>query len=202
MELVCVRHGQTAWNAKRRFQGHTNIPLDDEGRAQASALGALLRAERIDAAVSSDLLRAVETARLVLGDRPVELRLDPDWREMQFGDWEGLTWDEIVAAHPELDPASRTAPKTYTPSGGESFAQLCERIARAVERFTGELDDDGVGLVATHAGPLHALLAVLLGDDATQALSVRFVPASVTRLRRHNGIWSIVSLNQTAQVAS
>ncbi|MDQ6943790.1 MAG: histidine phosphatase family protein [Candidatus Eremiobacteraeota bacterium] len=197
MQLICVRHGRTAWNADKRFQGHTDIPLDDEGRAQATALAALLRNERIDAAVSSDLARAAETARIVLGPRDVPLRLNPDWREMQFGAWEGLTWDQIVAANPKLDPTNETAVKTYTPGGGETFDALCARVARAVERIAGEMADDGVALVATHAGPLHALLRVLLGDAD---VNVRFLTASVTRFRRTNGVWTLARLNQTARV--
>jgi broad specificity phosphatase PhoE len=198
VELICVRHGRTAWNADKRFQGHTDIPLDDEGRAQATALAALLRAERIDAAVASDLSRATETARIVLGPRALPLRLDPDWREMRFGDWEGLTWAQIVAAHPELDAAGETTPRAYTPGGGESFDELCARVGRAAERIAAELPEDGVGLVATHAGPLHALLRVLLRDAEVPALSIRFVTASVTRFRRTNGVWSLARLNQTA----
>jgi broad specificity phosphatase PhoE len=202
VDLICVRHGRTAWNARKRFQGHTDVPLDDEGRAQATALAALLRDERIDAAVSSDLGRAAETARIVLGARSVPLRLDPDWREMRFGDWEGLTWDEIVAANPSLDAGNETSVKDYTPGGGETFEELCARIARAVERMTSELADDGVALVATHAGPLHALLSVLLGDAERAALKVRFLTASVTRFRKTNGVWTLARLNQTAQRAS
>jgi len=190
-----VRHGRTAWNADKRFQGHADIPLDDEGRAQATALAALLRNERIDAAVASDLVRAAETARIVLGPRDLALRLDPDWREMQFGEWEGLTWDQILVANPHLDAANETAVKAYTPGGGETFDALCERVARAVERVTADLPAGGSALVATHAGPLHALLRVLLGD--TQ-LKVRFLTASVTRFRRTNGVWTLARLNQTA----
>ena len=195
---MCVRHGRTAWNADSRFQGHTDVPLDDEGRAQATALAALLRDQRIDAAVSSDLARAAETARIVLGARDLPLRLDPDWREMQFGDWEGLTWAQIRAANPNLDAGAATSVKAYTPRGGESFAELSERVERAVERVATEVPDDGVALVATHAGPLHALLGVLLGDE----LKVRFVTASVTCFRRTNGVWSLARLNQTAHEAS
>lgn len=201
MELICVRHGRTAWNARRRFQGHTDVPLDDEGLAQAQALGALLREERIDAAVASDLLRAAETARLVLGERELALRLDSDWREMRFGDWEGLTWDEIVAAHPHLDRGHETAPKAYAPANGETFDELCARVERAVARFTAELREDQVGLVATHAGPLHALLRVLLPEAEVPALGVRFVTASVTRFRRRDGVWTLARLNETAQPA-
>jgi broad specificity phosphatase PhoE len=196
VELLCVRHGRTAWNADQRFQGHSDIPLDDEGRAQATALGALLADERIDAAVASDLARAAETARIVLAPRALSLRLDPDWREMRFGDWEGLTWPQIVAANPELAAANATSARAYAPAGGESFAELCARVARAAERIASEVGEDGVALVATHAGPLHALLHVLLGED--QAPTVRFLTASVTRFRRVDGIWRIASLNETA----
>jgi broad specificity phosphatase PhoE len=196
VDFLCVRHGRTAWNADQRFQGHSDIPLDDEGRAQATALGALLAAERIDVAVASDLQRAAETARIVLGTRALPLRLDPDWREMRFGDWEGLTWPQIVAANPHLDETRATSARAYAPAGGESFAELCARVARAAERIEGELGEDGVALVATHAGPLHALLHVLLSEG--KAPTVRFLTASVTRIRRIDGAWQIASLNQTA----
>jgi broad specificity phosphatase PhoE len=195
VELICVRHGRTAWNVGRRFQGHSDIPLDDEGRAQATALGALLARDRIDVAVTSDLSRAAETARLILGARDVPLRLDSDWREMQFGDWEGLTWEEIVAANPHLAEANSASVRAYTPGGGESFADLCGRVERAVERIAAEAGADGAALVATHAGPLHALMHVLLGDE--RAPKVRLVNASVTRFRRIGGGWELTGLNQT-----
>jgi len=202
VELICVRHGRTAWNADKKFQGHTDVPLDDEGRAQAAELAALLADERIDAAASSDLARAAETARIVLGSRAVSLRLDADWREMQFGEWEGLTWGQIVAADPQLSATGATSVKDYVPGGGESFAELCARVRRAVERVAEEAGENGVALVATHAGPLHALLSVLLGDDAREALHVRFLVASVTRFRRANGVWTLARLNQTAAARS
>ena len=201
MDLLCIRHGRTAWNERKRFQGHSDIELDDEGRAQARALAALLREEPVATAVSSDLLRAAETARIVLGTRDVPLRLDPDWREMRFGAWEGLTWDEIVAITPALDPAGETSPKTYTPEGGESFDALCGRVRGALDRVVAETPPAGTALVATHAGPLHAVLRVALGEAAAEALKVRFVPASVTRFRREDDAWRLLRLNQTAHAA-
>jgi broad specificity phosphatase PhoE len=202
MELLCVRHGRTAWNVDKRFQGHTDVALDDDGRAQARALAALLAGERIDTAASSDLARAVETARIVLGPREVALRLDPDWREMRFGEWEGLTWEQIRAANPQLDPAAHASVKAYAPGGGETFSELCLRVGRAVERVVAATPEDGVALVATHAGPLHALLEVLLGESERAALQVRFLTASITRFRRANGVWTLARLNQTARVAT
>lgn len=202
MELICVRHGRTAWNAGARFQGHTDIPLDAEGRAQAAALGVLLRGEPFDRAVTSDLQRAEETARIVLGDRDVALRRDPGWREMAFGAWEGLTWDEIVARNPQFDAGNETAVHVYRPEGGEDFEALCARIGDAVVAVTAELPDDGTALIATHAGPLHALLRVLLGESDARAMKVRFLTASVTRFRRTAGVWHLAELNVTAELAS
>jgi broad specificity phosphatase PhoE len=202
MELVVVRHGRTAWNAERRFQGHTDVPLDDEGRAQATALAALLAADSFASAVTSDLARAQETARIVLGPRALPLRVDPGWREMRFGTWEGLTWPEIVAAHPELDEANETAPRVYTPSGGESFDGVCARIEGALERVIADTPAGGRALIATHAGPLHAMLRVLLGGDGADALKVRFLTASVSRFARVDGVWSLAALNQTGYEAA
>ena len=77
MELICVRQGRTAWNALRRFQGQTDIPLDDEGLAQAQALAAHLRDEHFDHALASDLVRARTTAETILGERKLALQLSP-----------------------------------------------------------------------------------------------------------------------------
>ena len=149
--------------------------------------------------MSSDLLRAAETARIVLGAREVPLRLDPDWREMRFGAWEGLNWDEITSRTPGLNPAHATTVRTFAPPGGEDFDQLCTRIARATSRVETDLGGGGTALIATHAGPLHALLRNLLGETAAEALNKRFLTASVTRFRRAaGGGWELVALNQTA----
>ncbi len=158
-----------------------------------------MRDERIDVAVASDLVRASETARIVLAGRDVPLRLDPQWREMRFGEWEGLRWDEIVARTPALTGAARTSIRAYDPPGGENFDALCARIGGAVAPVIAELDDDGVALIATHAGPLHALLRVLLGEAEAEALGVRFATASITRFRRTAGRWELIDLNLTAE---
>ncbi|MBD5634335.1 MAG: histidine phosphatase family protein, partial [Candidatus Eremiobacteraeota bacterium] len=113
-----VRHGRTAWNATGRFQGHTDVPLDEEGRSQARGVARLLEAERFDVAVSSDLVRARETAEIVLGGGPPPVESDPRWREMRFGAWEGLVWNEIVERQPELAARPSTTPRFYTPPGG------------------------------------------------------------------------------------
>jgi alpha-ribazole phosphatase len=199
-ELVCVRHGRTNWNLAGRFQGQTDVPLDDEGRAQARALASFLQTLSFDYAVASDRARARETAEIITQGRKLALVRDAGWREMQFGQWEGLTWSEITARWPEIDRNTQTMPKFYTPEGGESFEALCVRITAAAERASAGAPDGRV-LIVTHAGPLHALLRVLEGATQSEALQVRFVPASVTRFSQVEGRWRLDSLNQTAPSA-
>jgi len=92
--------------------------------------------------------------------------------------------------------------RDYAPPGGETFLDLCARVKRAADRVVSETPNDASALVATHAGPLHALLQVLLGEGAAAALRVRFATASITRFRRDAaGNWTLRRLNQTARVA-
>src|SRR6202042_1801307 len=158
MELICVRHGRTSWNALRRFQGQTDIPLDDEGLAQAQALAAHLRDERFDLALASDLTRARTTAEAILGDRDVVLELSPEFREMHFGLWEGLTWDEITARWPDLAIAGEKVPMHYTAGGGESWDALCARVDAALRATTARMGPNDRALIVSHAGVMHGIV--------------------------------------------
>ena len=198
MELICVRHGRTAWNAERRFQGHADIPLDDEGRAQARALGIYLRGESFDVAVTSDLQRAAATAEAIVDGRELPLERDPELREMRFGVWEGLTWDEIIARTPELDYAYEKSPRFYTPEDGESFDQVGERVSRVLARVTARLRPDGRALLVSHAGVMHSIVRVALGGDQEAKMGLRFVPASIMRVTGDPSAgWQIKTINET-----
>jgi broad specificity phosphatase PhoE len=197
-ELVVLRHGRTAWNENGRFQGHADIPLDETGRGQALALHAYLFQRAFTRAISSDLGRAHETARIVLGERGPLLETDARWREMRFGTWEGLTWPEIVARHPELAERNAKTPKFFTPDGGESFDDVRARVSDAVGALDAAASDGDLVLVATHAGPLHALLRVALGSTEAEALGVRFEPATITRISFSPAGARVLELNRSA----
>ena len=203
MELICVRHGRTAWNADRRFQGQTDIPLDDEGLAQAQALAAHLRDEHFQHAFSSDLVRALLTAETVWADRIGPLTLMSELREMHFGEWEGLTWDEIVTRWPELDVAGEKVPMHYTAEGGESWDAMCARIDAALRTITAKLGADERALIVCHAGALHGIVRVLRDhpapDAERSAAVVRFSPCGILRARGSFATgWEITALNETA----
>lgn len=173
------------------------MPLSEEGRAQALALAHALTGVDFDRAVSSDLSRAYDTARAIRGTQHVAQ--DPRWREFAFGEWEGLTWEEIVARRPEYAAHASTAAKRYAPPGGETFETVCARVADALADL--RAGSEGRVLVVTHAGPLHAMLHTLFGDreaEFQEALGVRFTPASITRVSFASGEAELVQLNDAA----
>ncbi|WP_327090554.1 histidine phosphatase family protein [Nonomuraea sp. NBC_01738] len=154
--IVCLRHGQTLWNVEHRFQGHTDIPLDETGMAQATRAASLLAALRPTLIVSSDLRRANDTA-LALG-RVVRLdvSVDKDLRERGGGAWEGLTREEIAARWPR-EYVSWEAPD------GEPVTEVATRVAAAMRRWADQLDDNGLLVVASHGAALRLGICELLG---------------------------------------
>ena len=115
--LVLLRHGQTAWNAERRAQGHADVELDDTGRAQAAAVAPYVAAMRPRYVWSSDLARARETGACVAAEAGLELRLDDRLREYHLGERTGLTMAEYAAAHPDEYRAYRCRPLRRRPRG-------------------------------------------------------------------------------------
>jgi broad specificity phosphatase PhoE len=173
-----VRHGRTEWNAARRFQGQSDIPLSEEGRAQARATAAALTGVPLDALVSSDLSRALDTARAIGADRALEVVPDPRLREFAFGEWEGLTWDQIVARFPVAHDMAFSSVRAYRPTGGERFDEVRERVGAVLDAYR---DRAGTVAFVTHAGALHALLDILVGREVDLS-AVRLTPASITRI--------------------
>ena len=106
-----VRHGETDWNLTERIQGQVDVPLNATGRRQVSHLAKRLTDLPLDAIYSSDLARTHETARIIAADRDIAIATDPDLREFSFGEWEGLTAEEIEARRQARCP-SGSAPAT------------------------------------------------------------------------------------------
>jgi probable phosphoglycerate mutase len=200
MELICARHGRTAWNAERRFQGQTDVPLDAVGQAQARALAAYLRGERFDLVVASDLSRARATAEQICVGRDLAPEFTAGLRERQFGAWEGLTWPEIERRWPEFNAGFENAARLYTPDGGESWADLCARVEGVLRGVAVRVPPDAHVLVVSHAGVMHAIVHALTasGEDARRA-GHKFVPAGILRLRgSFEAGWTLASVNEVA----
>ena len=128
MEIYIVRHGKTLWNKEKRLQGSADIELAQEGRDVAIQTGDALKDVHFDKIYSSPLSRAYETAKLIRGDRDIEIICDDRLRELNFGENEGRRVTEIQEE--EDNPFNKffTKPEEYYPlQGGESLEEICER---------------------------------------------------------------------------
>lgn len=160
--IVLARHGETEWNRLGRFQGQTDVALNDTGRAQARALGERLRGRGVGAVVASDLSRAKQTAEIAAEALGVTLLyVDAELRERGYGVFEGLTREECEARHPD-EWATYLRTQIFEPSGAEPRPLVRERMVRALERV---VDRAGraheVVLVVCHGGAMRAAIEAI-----------------------------------------
>ena len=168
MLLYLIRHGETDWNKTRRLQGKTDIPLNDFGRHLALETAPALKDIPFDLAFTSPLVRASETARLVLGDRTIPIVEDERIEEMCFGPYEGLRCKgpEIEIPDPEFDNFFRAPDQYHAPEGGETFEAFSERLEDFLtELYTKEEYKDKTILISTHGAALCGILRLIKGYD-------------------------------------
>ena len=158
--LLLARHGESDWNAQKRWQGHADRPLTRRGRDQATALAERLDAFPLAAIYSSDLLRARETAAAVARRRRLEISCRDDLREVDVGSWSGRSRDELEAAAPEQVARWLDGDKGW--EGGESYEQMADRVVAAVTEIAAAHPGEHV-LVVTHGGCVRAVHAHALG---------------------------------------
>lgn len=156
------RHGQTAWNLERRFQGSTDIELTDTGLTQARRAARLLAALRPDAVVASDLQRAVVTAGELAAVTGLEVTYHAALRETYAGQWQGLTHEEIVARFGEQYAAWKRG-EPVRRGGGELETEVADRAAPVVRQAVEKLPAGGTLVVVSHGGTIRTTIGRLLG---------------------------------------
>ena len=165
--LYFIRHGETDWNKLQRYQGQTDIPLNDTGRAQAARNGRVLDAvlgadKSLFDFVASPLARATETMEIVranLGLPPRPFPLDDRLKEQNFGHWEGLLWSELPTLDPEGVAARQADTWNWTPRGGENYEMVRARVCEWLRTLT--RDTVAVG----HGNISRAVRGILLDLD-------------------------------------
>ena len=183
--VVLIRHGATAHTAEKRFSGGlagANPPLAAEGVAQAESVARWLApvADRVDALVSSPVRRARETADVLAGTLSLPVREDPAFAELEFGRWEGLTFAEVQARHPE-ELSSWLGSMDVAPPGGESIRQVRQRVLDGLDEVVGQ-HRGGTVVLVTHVTPIKMLVAHALGAPLEAIYRMELAPASVTVL--------------------
>src|SRR3954469_6549020 len=166
--MFVARHGETAWNRAGRWQGQTDIPLSDAGRAQARALGAALAGRGIVAVHASDLQRATETADIVARTLGIAaFNVDPRLRERGFGCFEGLSGEECAERHPEAW-ARYLADRRATPPGGEPQPEVAARVVAALTEIARGGRGEGkreAALVVSHGGTIRTFIHEVTGES-------------------------------------
>ena len=183
--LWLVRHGLTAWNTQQRYCGHSDIPLSARGRAQARWLARRLQNKPIACIYASDLARARETAEIIATQRAraVPVKVSAAWREMDFGAWEGLTYPAIAQQFKD-QLGFFTDPEQYSPPGGESLAQVLQRIQASLAAITCSSGSPVQGdlVIVSHGGPLRILLCSVLEMPLAHHWQLRLDPGSLSAI--------------------
>ncbi|MDP6943777.1 MAG: histidine phosphatase family protein [Myxococcota bacterium] len=182
MELYLVRHGQTAWNRDRICQGQTDVPLSETGIEQAEALARRLADTDFDAAWSSDLVRAHETARIVLEGRAVTLQTSPALREMAFGEWEGQDLGALFERLPEERDRWLNAPASWRPPGGECLGEVQARMCEHLDGLR-DLHPDGRVLVVAHGFAILTYVCAVIGLPIQRFRHLWLDPTSISEIR-------------------
>lgn len=171
LHVYVARHAESIWNAQGRWQGQADPPLSEEGRHQASALAARYASNALDAIISSDLKRAVDTALTVSQQRDLELQRFAELREMDVGDWAGLTRAEVMTQFPQQWD-DHLAGKDPRMGGGENRELLQRRVTAAFDAIlTLAFDSEWrTVLIVTHGGVVREIALHVLGIDTADPL--------------------------------
>ncbi len=192
--IILIRPGETDWNREGRYQGWVASPLNTHGRAQVQALAKYVRHIGLSALYTSDLRRAMQTAKILakpLGFDPI---MDERLRERHVGQWQGLTLEQIHEWYPDQYQALLANPENYRIPGGESRADVRGRVLKALEAILEEADGEIVGII-THTNATNMLIDNLVPEY--ELYTVGITNSSVTTIARENdgAAWRLVATN-------
>jgi probable phosphoglycerate mutase len=188
MQVIIVRHGQTQWNIRKIRQGHLDSELTDKGVAQVRALGQRLARESFTALYSSDLGRALHTARMIAAVTGHEIVTDERLRERHLGVFQGLSGDEIKDKHPEEYRMHRTLGPEYVIPGGESVRQQVARNVDCLDEIALKHPGEKV-VVVTHGGVVSGLFRHALDIPLDAPRRFEFVNAGLNVFAYEDGHW-------------
>jgi probable phosphoglycerate mutase len=198
--VLLIRHGQSKGNAERRFGGHTATPLSARGRNQAQATALSLKTDGVTAIYSSDLARAMDTARPLSDLTGLPVQGTSAFRERSVGVMEGLTFEDAAQQHPEQYAALLRRDFDHVLTGGESYRQLLDRASEKLDEIIAK-HRGGKIAVFSHTGTICILALHLMGAlDAPDLKPVWISSANCGIARfelRHDGFVRVLALNDT-----
>ena len=181
VRLFAIRHGDTEFARERRFAGGRDVPLSPRGRLQCEAVARALAGTVVSAVYASPLSRARASAELIAAPHKLEVRVEPDFREMAFGEWEGLTRADVAVRFPDAFAAWTAAPHLVEPPGGERLDGVADRVARGLAALC-EAHAGGTVVLVSHAIVTRLIVLAALGLGPDRLWSVDAAPAGITEI--------------------
>ena len=203
--VLLIRHGQSQGNAERRFGGHTSTPLSARGHLQADTTAHTLKSESVTAIYSSDLARAIETARPLSKLTRLPINGTEAFRERSVGVMEGLTFEDAAQQHPEQYAALLRRDFEHVLTGGESYRQLLDRAREKLDEI---IDENRGGRIAlfSHTGTICILALHLMGALDSPELKPVWISSSncgITRFElREDGFVRVLTVNDTSHLSA
>lgn len=200
-KLLLVRHGITEFNSNRRFCGYSDIELSATGYKQVERLRGRLADEQIDAVYCSDLRRAVVTAEIISSGYEVDIVTCSELREINYGDAEGLTFDEIDRLYPELAESITNFSSELNFPGGESFDKFTGRVSKFSDQLDKHAPSETI-LIVSHGGPIRTLVCHLLDMDQShwRQISISNASLSIVEVLPQGAVLSL--LNDTSHLSA
>lgn len=196
-DVYITRHGETEWNVQIRMQGQNNSPLTDAGIAGAYLLKEQIKDIPFSECYSSPLPRALHTASILIGGRPIALVPEKRLAEMDLGIWEGVRMEDAKAAYPETFHDFRVRPDLFSPvSGGENFYDVVSRAQSFLKSMELLKPADAPVLAVTHGILLQAIMMLCEGRDMSTLRSGQTVDQTRLFHIRHDGLkWQVLMRN-------
>jgi len=196
--ILLIRHGQTDWNLEERWQGSVDVPLNAEGIAQARAVAARLRKEKVTAVYCSDLTRAKMTADVIAAGHGLTAHLDPRWRELHLGVLQGLTYHEISARYPDELEKMRVDYMGYVMPQGESRLSMQKRSYESLMEIVEREPEHSLSVIVSHGGTIRVLLLRLFPAEAVEKRSIS--NTSVTTIETDGHTWRLIKFADTSHL--
>lgn len=199
-EIIIIRHGETEWNKTGRFQGHSDVPLSAEGRAQAEALGRNLRIDHVDAIYASDLARAMETAAPLAVRFGLDVIPDPALRELNFGAWEGRNFRDVNAECQDAMKRFYNDPERADIPDSENFTDFQKRVAGCVRTIAAEQRGKRV-VIVSHGAAIRILMADILAMPIRSIWHISQLNTAVNCIHFEDDGFAVVALmNDTSHL--
>ena len=194
-KIYLVRHGETDANVEKKYCGQTDVDLNHKGLRDAASIAKVLKNTNFDSIVSSDLKRTLKTAELINAYHHLEIELIPEFREINFGKFENLTFEEIGLQYPEEKEKMIKEKINYNFLEGESLKALHKRVVGAFNKLLKEKENEDL-LIVSHGGVIRMILTEILSGDINNYWSIEVDNTRISTIVDHEGFLYLKNLNR------